>query len=251
MMIDSFLSIKPFDRADFSVIVSLKEALSQTLSTHYFKAVGVWLLLYIVAAIFLPEGSAMFVDFIGMVWVNVAWFRFLGYGEEIPLIRFGKKELWYLVMALAVGMVAGLVVSIPLGAILFLDNGNGGVILWAGLSALGALFLYIIPYMHLYFGLLALGFRGHFHKVKEIVRPMGFSMWGGYIAIMLVSIVVNFAVKIIAASLFEGTHGIQHIVGLLGFLTTGITATFTSHIIYIRASYKKPDGDDGEVPGAQ
>lgn len=245
MKLDDFVTVKPFDRSEFSVMASLREAFYQTLSTHFFKAVGAWLLLYVVAVLFMHKAVSDLVSFLAMIAVSVAWYRFLAYGEEIPWIRLWKKELWFLLIMILVGLVMMLAMGVAVGGFILLYKlGFGDVFVWIGAALCGVILLWTMPYLSMYMGLVALGFSGHLNKVREIVHPMPMSLWGGYILLMVIQTMIVLVVTLLAGLIFKDIQGVEIIGTVLSYLFTGITVAFTSHLLYVRATFQNPEEEE-------
>ena len=235
--------------SQFSVIASLREAFSKTLSREFIKLI--WPAYLIIMAISLLNFEAgQFSNFFATIAVTTAWLNHLNFAEPLQL-TFRKRELrytgWMLIIAFATGTALTLFM-LCLSA--FLKIGFPDFIMYGLLGYAFILTLLLIyPFMELFISLIALDYRhqGLLKCVKEMILPIYGKLVGGYFfiwilkgaAMALIVNIFNFPMTGNEESSFALTIFSLLILTALNYLAGGISAAFSSHILYSRAILKR------------
>jgi len=102
-------TLKPYVVGEVRILSLLKEAVTKPFSVAYLETIGGWLFMVIALYLLKPYISGQFLGFYGFFLdtfetfiapsaIAVSWYRYLGYGEKIPFLRFKQKEASYALM---------------------------------------------------------------------------------------------------------------------------------------------------------
>lgn len=232
------------DLDDFSVIQSLKLAISKTFSRDFIQLV--WPAFIAVFAISLINFNAgQFCNFFATIAVTVGWINYLNFAEPLQL-SFKQRELRLAAWTIGIGFFAGMAMMIfILLASLFLKAGVPQIIIYGLGFLITTIGLWLYPFVAIFISLIALDYptQDIIEHVKKVVRPVHAQLFGGYFFLVLLKLFGTLAMTFIFASLFGEDFSEGFILKLIftstffltHFLGEGITTAFTSHVLFTRA----------------